>query len=195
MDLVPLPVELTTFTANVNKSNIVDLNWETATEVNNYGFNIERKPESGEWEKVGFVEGHGNSNSTKLYSFSDKNIETIGKVYYRLKQLDIDGTFEYSKTIEVEVAAPNNFELSQNYPNPFNPTTVIKYQVPNIKSQTITLKVYDAIGKEVATLVNEVQKPGIYKVSFDASNLSSGIYYYQLKTKNFFEVKKMLLIK
>jgi len=195
----PLPVELTSFSAQANSNN-VELSWVTATEVNNYGFDIERKIDENNWEKVAFIEGHGNSNSTKYYSYNDKGIATVGKVFYRLKQLDIDGTFEYSKTIEVVIDAPNSFKLVQNYPNPFNPTTTIQYSIPNVKtlhatSQPVQLKIYDELGKEITTLVNEQQKPGVYKVQFDASNLSSGIYYYQLKSKNFSKIKKMLLLK
>ncbi len=188
----PLPVELTSFNVIIT-SNDAELTWETATEINNYGFNIERKYEKKDWEKIGFVEGHGNSNSIKHYSFTDNDLESIGKVYYRLKQMDINGTFEYSKTVEANIKAPENFELSQNYPNPFNPATIIKYVVPT--EQKIQLRVFDALGKEVATLVNRQQQPGVYKVNFNASNLASGIYYYQLKSKNYLSIKKMLLIK
>ncbi len=115
----PLPVELTSFNAQANSNNI-ELSWITATEVNNYGFDVERKIDTKNWEKIAFIEGHGNSNSNKYYSFNDKGIATTGKVFYRLKQINLDGTFEYSKTIEVVIDAPNSFELLQNYPNPFN---------------------------------------------------------------------------
>jgi hypothetical protein len=126
-----LPVELKSFTANAN-GNSVELNWQTATEVNNYGFEIQRSVSSGqrsEYEKIGFVEGHGNSNSPKSYSFTDVNPPS-GKIQYRLKQIDVDGEFEYSDEVEVNISAPNKFELAQNYPNPFNPTTTIKYSIP-----------------------------------------------------------------
>ncbi len=193
----PLPVELTTFKANINSKKNIELLWETATEVNNYGFEVERKFANEEWSKIGFIEGHGNSNSTKLYSFIDKNISNNRKVYYRLKQLDIDGSFEYSKVVEVIIPLPNNFELSQNYPNPFNPTTTIQYSIPSQQatSQLVQLTVYDALGEKVATLVNKKQQPGNYQINFDASNLSSGIYYYQLKTKNYSQIKKMILLR
>jgi len=187
-----LPVELTTFEASVNNSN-VQLSWETATEVNNYGFNIERKPENGEWNKVGFVDGHGNSNSPKLYSYVDK-VVTEGLFNYRLKQIDIDGSFEYSEIIEVNISGiPKEFSLSQNYPNPFNPSTKISYQLPN--AGYVSLIVYDVLGNEVATLVNENQNSGDYDISFNGSNLTSGIYFYKISTDNFSQAHKMILMK
>jgi hypothetical protein len=206
----PLPVELTTFTANIVDDK-VSLNWQTATEVNNYGFNVERKPDTGDWMKVTFVEGAGNSNSPKNYSFTDNTIISAGKYYYRLKQIDIDGSFEYSDVVEIDMLTPTEFELNQNYPNPFNPTTTIKYSIPNTSShfekgrtevgletkniQSVQLKVYNILSREITTLVNKEQAPGNYEVVFDASSLPSGVYYYQLKTGNNIEVKKMLLLK
>ncbi|MFH1196952.1 MAG: T9SS type A sorting domain-containing protein [bacterium] len=207
----PLPVELTSFAANNNGSNVI-LNWKTATEVNNHGFQIERKSFDAdasslshsadkEWQNVGFVEGYGNSNSAKDYSFTDKSINGGGKFSYRLKQIDIDGSYTYSETVEVTVI-PSQFELSQNYPNPFNPTTTIRYAVAAVETgyipslQNVTLKIYDILGNEVATLVNERKEPGYYEVEFNASQLPSGVYFYQLRTENGFNaVKKMLLMK
>lgn len=192
----PLPVELTSFSTFTNGEDVT-LNWQTASEVNNYGFNIERKKETGDWNKIEFINGHGNSNSPKSYSFIDNTI-TSGKYSYRLKQIDIDGTFEYSQTVEVDLGVPSNFELSQNYPNPFNPTTTISYAIPMIEASFISsvqLIVYDMLGEKVATLVNEEQASGNYNVHFDASKLSSGIYYYILKTKKYSDTKKMLLLK
>ncbi len=188
-----LPVELTSFTALI-KDNSVELNWDTATEVNNYGFNVERRPETGDWEKIGFVNGHGNSNAPKSYSFVDEEI-TAGKVYYRLKQIDFDGRFEYSNIIEVQLSnsLPTNFVLNQNYPNPFNPTTVISYQL-SADSQT-KLEIFDSIGRLVATLVDEKQSAGTYSYNFNAEELPSGTYAYRLTTDGFSETKKMLLIK
>jgi hypothetical protein len=185
-----LPVELTTFTASIS-NNSVKLLWETETEVNNFGFDVERKNQ--EWEKIGFEEGHGNSNSPKYYSFTDKSIEASGKYLYRLKQVDIDGTFEYSDEVEISLGSPNNFELAQNYPNPFNPTTSISYSIPN--DGNVTLSIYDVIGNEVAVLVNGNKSAGTYSQNFDASNLTSGIYFYTIRADNFVETKKMLLIK
>ena len=191
-----LPVELTTFSAAVvNKT--VQLNWETATEVNNYGFEIERNHSSKvgnvNWENIGFVEGHGNSNSPKSYYFIDKGVSKR-QYAYRLKQIDSDGKFEYSKEIAVTIEnTPTSFELSQNYPNPFNPSTSIRYSI--ISKQFVQLKVFDELGNEVKTLVNEEKNVGTYEVVWNADILPSGIYYYRLLTDNFNDTKKMLLLK
>ena len=201
-----LPVELSSFTAKVLRSGGIRLDWRTETEVNNYGFEIERtspipSPYQGEggeagrgWEKIGFVEGHGNSNSPKEYSFEDKNAK-YGSYAYRLKQIDTDGDFEYSKVIEVDAGnIPDGFVLEQNYPNPFNPSTTIKFAIA--ETQKAELKVFDLLGNEVATLFSDIAEGGkVYEKEFDASNLSSGIYFYRLETKNKVENRKMLLIK
>jgi hypothetical protein len=187
----PLPVELTTFTAFA-KNKEVKLNWQTATEVNNYGFNIERKLDAGDWNKIAFVEGHGNSNSPKYYSFTDKLNET-GKYSYRLKQVDIDGSFEYSKVVEAIIEIPNNLELAQNYPNPFNPTTDIKFSLP--ETGNISLVVYNVIGEQVAELLNQKMDAGYHTVKFDGSNLTSGLYIYRLQTEKSTLTKKMILMK
>ena len=144
------------------------------------------------WEKIGFVEGNGTTNAPKEYSFSEKNIPS-GKYSYRLKQIDRDGKFSYSNVVEVSVAEVKQFGLEQNYPNPFNPVTMINYQLP--MNSTVTLKVYDAIGREVATLVNEVKEAGTYSVTFDGSKLSSGLYFYTIKAGNFIATKKLTLMK
>ena len=200
-----LPVELTTFNINVVDKSAI-LNWETATEVNNYGFEIEKQYQESslpsvllegiknqEWEKVAFVEGHGNSNSPKYYSHTDNSLETSGKYLYRLKQIDIDGTFEYSDEVEINLGSPNNFELTQNYPNPFNPTTSISYSIPN--DARVTLAIYDVLGNSVTILENGNKSAGTYSYSFDASNLTSGIYFYNIRANDFIQTKKMLLIK
>jgi uncharacterized delta-60 repeat protein len=198
----PAPVELSSFTANVN-GNEVELHWQTATEVNNYGFDIQRKAldnQSIEWETIGFVEGAGNSNSPKSYSFTD-NINTSGKYSYRLKQIDLDGTTEYSQTVEVEIGAPTKFELMQNYPNPFNPTTTISYSTPVTPEAgmqavgNVVLTVYNTLGQKIATLVNKEQLPGNYSVQFNADNLPSGIYFYTLRAGDFVSTKKMIFLK
>jgi hypothetical protein len=185
-----LPVELISFTAKLNNKNVL-LDWKTATEVNNYGFEIERKKDS--WVKIGFIEGAGTTNAPKQYSFSDQDILSR-KYFYRLKQIDRDGKFEYSMEIEVNtVNTPNNFLLSQNYPNPFNPNTIISYQIPN--NGIVTLKVFDVLGKEVVMLVNESKQAGKYEVNFNASSLSSGVYFYRLQAGSLTEIKKMILNK
>ena len=199
-----LPVELTSFTANV-RENIVMLEWLTATEVNNYGFEIEKQTGSkqsvlGNWEMIGFIEGHGNSNSPKQYSFTDKNLIGGSLFKYRLKQIDNDGSYEYSDEIEVEII-PTEFALYQNYPNPFNPSTKIRYQLP--QESEVIIKIYDILGSEVITLLNEKKEPGVYEVEFNASQLSSGTYIYRLVAggpstssgQSFVETKKMILLR
>ena len=191
-----LPVELTSFTASTEK-NGVTLNWKTATETNNYGFEIQRSVVSSQqsgnvWSKIGFVEGNGTTNAPKSYSFTDKSAN--GKTSYRLKQIDRDGKFEYSQTVEVTVAsAPKEFALEQNYPNPFNPTTMISFQIP--VSNHVSLKVFDMLGKEVATLVNETKETGLYSAKVDGTKLSSGIYFYKLQSGNLIAVKKLTIMK
>jgi hypothetical protein len=190
-DNAPLPVELTSFSATV-KGTGVELVWKTATEINNHGFEIERsEKQNGIWNKIGFVEGHGTTNAPKSYSFVDAS--AVGTISYRLKQVDNDGSFEYSNQVEVTVAAPVEFALMQNHPNPFNPATSIRYQVA--APGHVSLKVYDMLGKEVATLVNGMQDAGAKIAKLDASQLPSGIYFYTLRTNNFTATKKMLLLK
>ena len=196
-----LPVELNSFTAKAVDSKVT-LNWRTATEVNNYGFEIERtvgSPQSSvgsqsqnTWEKIGFIQGHGNSNSQKDYSFTDEN-PSDGLVNYRLKQIDNDGNFKYSSIVEV-TSLPTKYSLGQNYPNPFNPSTTISYQLP-VAAGHVSLKVYDVLGREVATLVNEQKAPGNYEVKFDGSKLASGVYIYRIEAGKFSDLKKLLLIK
>jgi Lamin Tail Domain/Secretion system C-terminal sorting domain len=194
-----LPVELTTFAANVFE-NDVNLNWETATEVNNYGFEIERKIVtqiasnlSNTWGKIGFVNGHGNSNSTKNYSFQDNSISLSGGYSYRLKQIDIDGKYEYSQIVEVEIGIPTEFEVAQNFPNPFNPTTSISFSLP--EKANVEVVIYSMLGEIVHTLVNSEMEAGKYRYDFNASNLSSGTYIYRVSTGNNVEVRKMILLK
>lgn len=187
----PLPVELSSFTASVNGRNII-LNWSTVMELNNSGYDIERKLLT-EWIKIGNVEGSGTTSESKNYSFNDNNLQS-GKYNYRLKQIDYNGNFEYfNLNNEIEVGVPKQFSLSQNYPNPFNPATKIDYDLP-LKGN-VSLKIYDMSGKEVAALVNESQEPGYYTVQLNASSFSSGVYFYRIITGNFVMTKKMLLIK
>jgi flagellar assembly factor FliW len=189
---VSVPVELTSFTANVVASN-VNLIWRTATETNNSGFSVERKNiESSEWNTLLFVKGFGTTTEQHSYSFIDENI-SAGKYFYRLKQIDFNGMYEYSSEIEVVVNAPDNFSLNQNYPNPFNPSTSIEFQLP--KESFVTLKIYNILGVEIATLVNEQKPAGVHKINFDASGLTSGLYIYKISTGNFEQTRKMLLLK
>jgi len=187
-----LPVELTFFAGTLNGNN-VELRWRTETEVNNYGFNIEKSVDNTDWLTIGFVEGHGNSNSPKQYNFNDTNVGQSGEYYYRLKQIDNDGTFEYSNVITVNVGVPDKFFLSQNYPNPFNPETRIDYTLP--EQQNVSLKVYNTLGALVQELLNEVKPAGSYSVTFDASNLPSGIYIYRIQTESSAVNKKMTFLK
>ena len=193
-DASPFPVELSLFTAVLIEDNVV-LNWQTETEVDNYGFNIERSSPSHRtiWKTIGFVEGHGNSNSPKEYNFIDSEVDQSGNYSYRLKQIDNDGTFEYSDAVNVYVGTPEKFYLSQNYPNPFNPTTTIDYMIS--KDEKVSLKVYDLLGKEVASLVDEFKPAGAYSVTFNAEHLASGVFIYRIMAGEYVAVKRMLLLK
>lgn len=197
-----IPVEILSFSSLVDKNNVI-LNWITATETNNMGFSIERTVISREernlnWKMIGFVNGNGTTTETKLYSFSDIDLKS-GNYQYRLKQIDFDGSYTYSNTIEVEIEIPKNFTLSQNYPNPFNPVTIINYSIPSVisaegKNLNVSLKVYDVLGNEIATLVNENKSAGEYAVEFNAEKISSGVYFYELKSGSFIQTKKMILL-
>jgi tartrate-resistant acid phosphatase type 5 len=187
-----LPVELTSFTAMLVQPSSVQLKWSTATEVNNYGFDIERATGNNAFNKIGFVAGSGNSNSPKNYSFTDQ--PAGGSIFsYRLKQIDNDGAYKYSNTITVSIEGEDKVQLMQNYPNPFNPSTEIKYTIP--KSGFVTIKVYNLLGREVATLVNEEKAAGNYSVTFNGANLSSGVYFYTMQEGDFLQTKKLVLLK
>ena len=191
-----IPVELASLSASVIGTN-VNLSWVTATELNNQGFDVERSTDQTNWEKIGFVEGNGTTTQMNYYSFIDKSLGT-GTYYYHLKQLDFDGSFQYSDPVEAVVSVPQEFELEQNYPNPFNPSTRIKFGLA-VESK-VTLKVFNILGQEVTTLFNGNLAAGEHEVNFDASNLNSGVYLYQINAegadgKNFSSVKKMILSK
>jgi len=187
----PLPVELISFTASTNNS-IVELHWQTETEVNNYGFEILRCSQNTNWLKIGFLEGYGNSNSPKSYSFTDKYPTGGCNFKYKLKQIDNDGSYEYSTEIEVKLVT-NNFNLYQNYPNPFNPETKISYTVP--KTSDIVMKVFDILGIEIETLFSEQKQTGTYEITWNAEDLPSGVYFYRIQAGSFVETKKMVLMK
>lgn len=188
----PLPVELISFAANVNCSTVM-LNWQTATEVNNYGFNVERRAKNEEWQKISFIQGHGNSNTPKSYSFTDNLAHNLDHLQYRLKQIDFDGKFEYSDIVEVNFPSPNKYELAQNFPNPFNPTTVIEFAIP--KSGRYTLSIFNVLGELVEVISEKEYKAGYYKETFNAKELSSGIYFYRLKGDQTNLVRKMMLLR
>ena len=213
-----VPVELISFSA-VTVNNRIELNWITVSELNNQGFEVQRKvlslpdgkagPQSSvsnsDWRMAGFVEGSGTTTEVRSYSFTDDKISS-GKYSYRLKQIDFDGTYTYSDEVEVDVHGVTEFALEQNYPNPFNPATIIKYSIPDAGTglaMSVKLKVYNILGVEVATLVNENKQAGIHQVEFNAEGLSSGIYFYTLTAGNpsagsgqsFTQTKKMMLIR
>ena len=205
------PVELTSFVAEADDESVL-LTWTTATETNNKGFEIERalsregtSPGKDDWQKIGFVEGRGTTVRANEYSFTDndKNFAS-GKLLYRLKQIDYDGKFEYSDVVEVETV-PTKFALEQNYPNPFskgsggNPSTKIKYALPT--ESAVRLSVYNILGEEIVRLVNGMVQAGYHEATWNASQIPSGIYIYRIEavssdgSKNYFDQKKMLLIK
>jgi hypothetical protein len=193
----PIPVELSSFSASSDRWN-VNLNWITASELNNLGWDIEtrRMDEEGnysEWTKAGFVQGAGNSSQPVSYSYIDKEAG-FGIINYRLKQIDFDGTYAYSDVVEIDLGnGPVDFILNQNYPNPFNPSTSIRFEIP--ENAFVNISVYNAIGEKVSTILNEQMEKGVYTRSFDGSNLSSGIYIYQLTSGSIVLTQKMLMIK
>lgn len=190
----PLPVELTSFMASV-KGNVIELNWKTATELNNFGFDIEKlilNENESVWNTIGFVNGNGTTSFEHSYSFIDKNVAS-GRYQYRLKQIDNDGSFEYSNIIEVEFNGVSKYNLSQNFPNPFNPVTTIEYQIPQAGMVKITL--YNILGQEIRTIINEVKEVGVHKVNIDASDLNSGVYLYKIESGSFVKTRKMTLVK
>ena len=186
----PLPVELTSFTYNIINDK-VQLNWSTATENNNAGFGIEKSYDQESYFNIGFVDGAGTTTESRNYTFVD-NAALTTNTFYRLKQIDLDGTFSYSNVLEVS-SIVDSWYLGQNYPNPFNPSTRISYSVK--ESGLVSLTVYNLLGELVSTLVNQNQEAGTYDVDFDASNLNSGVYLYKLESGNQVQTKKMMLIK
>jgi hypothetical protein len=187
----PVPVELSSFTASVNGNNVL-LEWSTATEINNYGFEIERRSINSEYDVAGFVAGSGTTTEIRNYVYNDDQIAD-GKYIYRLKQLDFDGSFEYSNEIEVEVISVNVYSLEQNYPNPFNPATTINYSIA--EAGQVKIAVYNLLGQEIKSLVIEFKEAGRHTISFDASDLTSGAYFYTIETSQFRQTRKMLLAK
>lgn len=197
-----IPVELTSFTAAYSAS-LVKLEWVTATETNNRGFEIEKcrvqnSTDVKNWETIGFVQGNGTTTSQNNYSFNDKNITASGKYFYRLKQLDFDGTHEYSNEVEVDINTPKSYNLAQNFPNPFNPSTSIQFAIPVAADVEITL--FNSLGQLVMELVNGNFAAGLHYVDVDASELSSGVYHYKIEAKGndgskYISFKKMVLLK
>jgi hypothetical protein len=190
-----VPVELTSFTVKLNDREQVEVKWSTATEINNSGFEVHRlftSLQGSLWEVAGFVPGHGTTIEPQYYSFLDQIIQ-LGKYKYRLKQIDYDGTFEYSDEMGVEVNNPITFSLAQNFPNPFNPTTKIQYSIP--EKGNVKLTVYDSIGEEVSVLADGIVEAGQFEITFEAASLPSGMYLYKLQSVWGTIVKKMILLK
>jgi photosystem II stability/assembly factor-like uncharacterized protein len=193
-----VPVELVSFSA-IQHENQISLSWITASETNNYGFEIERNIFN-DWEKIGFVEGVGTTTEIQYYSFTDNisELEISGILTYRLKQLDFNGSYEYSKAVEVTIKQPIEYFLNQNYPNPFNPLTTISFDLQ--KNSNINLKILNSIGEQVNTVADGEYEAGTYHVIFNADNLSSGLYIYRIQAVGddgqvWTESKKMILMK
>ena len=191
-----VPVEFTSFNASVNDGNVI-LTWSTATETNNKRFQIERKPVSGQFENITFIPGHGTTIQPQQYSFVDTKVPA-GNYIYRLKQVDYNGNFDYSKETEVDVNTPSVYSLEQNYPNPFNPSTNIKFSITS--DSRVTLRIFNILGQEVSTLLNGNISAGEHNLNFDASHLNSGVYIYKIEAagvdgSSFSAVKKMVLTK
>ena len=190
----PLPVELASFTAEINKANEVQLNWSTATEVNSLKFDVQRSSDKNNWTVLGSVNAAGNSNTKVNYSYTDKSRLNQGVYYYRLKQYDNDGISKELNTIEVDYNnIPMAFELNQNYPNPFNPNTVISYSLPF--AAEVKLIVYNSLGQTVKVLEKRFKNAGSYSVNLNAADLSSGTYFYKLESGQFTQTKKMIFLK
>jgi photosystem II stability/assembly factor-like uncharacterized protein len=186
-----IPVELTGFTAFAI-GDAIELHWSTKTELNNYGFEIYRLTHGSDWEKIAFVSGNGTTTEPKDYSFTDNNRKN-GNHFYQLKQIDFNGSSEYSEIINVAVSIPVEYRLEQNYPNPFNPETTIKFSLP--EASKVTLNIYNTLGEKIAELVNTNLEAGNYSYQWDAGNSASGIYLYELFTDKFISLKKMILFK
>jgi len=193
-----VPVELISFTASSQNSSI-QLNWTTVTEINNRGFEIERSIDNKSFEKIGFVNGSGTTTQLQSYSFVDNNLESANKYYYRLKQVDYDGSFSYSQVVDINVnSTPSNYSFMQTYPNPFNPNTTLSFSLP--KDSKVTVKIFDLLGREVYKLVNDNLSAGNYNYEINFSNFASGIYLYRLEAygsdgSSFSTTKKMTLTK
>ncbi|MBN1464531.1 T9SS type A sorting domain-containing protein, partial [candidate division KSB1 bacterium] len=191
------PVELASFVVQYAPNSVsraLLLKWQTASETNNLGFDVERSiGNDSNWKKIGFLEGHGTTTEAKFYEFIDEEATTEGVYFYRLKQNDTNGAFEYSGTVQFSVSAPSEYGLAQNYPNPFNPSTQIVFQLK--EDVQVNLSVYDLLGRQVATVVDQQMKAGTHKVTFDAADLSAGLYFYSLRAGSFHEMKKMTLIR
>jgi hypothetical protein len=191
-----IPVELESFTAKISE-NKAHLEWRTSSEINNQGFDIEMSYDNKSFEKIDFIPGFGTTSEEKNYYYI-VNESLSAKNYFRLKQIDFDGSFNYSPIVEVDGYLPSEFSLAQNYPNPFNPTTSIQFSLP--VDASVTIKIFDMLGEEVAIAANSEFIAGMHKINFEAENLSSGIYFYSLEAESsngkvFKGMNKMILLK
>lgn len=189
----PLPVELAAFSAVINGNN-TELKWSTNIELNNSGFEVERKGSTEQsFKKIGFIKGAGNSNTLIHYSYIDKYLST-GIYKYRLKQIDYNGNFTYFELDDfVNIGIPKVCILEQNFPNPFNPETIISYQLSS--ERNVSLKIFNNLGKEIIQLVNSIQSAGSYSIKFEGNKMPGGVYFYRLEAGDYIETKRMLLIK
>jgi hypothetical protein len=192
-----VPVELVSFTAEINKQAEIVLNWSTATESNNSGFEIQRSKNGNEFINVGFIQGHGTSTELNKYTFLDTKLGT-GKYYYRLRQIDFDGTSDLSNIIEVIINVPDAFVLNQNYPNPFNPSTTISFSLP--VDAHVTINIFNTIGEQISRIADDEYAAGTYNINFSANELVSGVYFYTIDAHGkdnsmYHAVKKMIVIK
>jgi hypothetical protein len=195
-----IPVELLSFDAISNNDGKVILSWSTSTETNNSLFLIERKMGEAQFSTIASIRGNGTSSIPHSYSFTNNTFKS-GLYFYRLKQVDFNGSYNYSKIININVTNPGSYFLGQNFPNPFNPITTIKFSIP--EEAPVNLSVYNILGERVKELKNEIMKPGYFEVQFDASNLASGVYFYRIKAGDpstssgqvFIQTKKMILLK
>jgi hypothetical protein len=188
---VPTPVELTNFQA-ITQSNNVNLSWSTASESNNYGFVIERKTNDTNWQEIGFESGNGTTSQEHHYSFFDNDVKP-GDYFYHLKQVDFDGQFEFSNSIQVNIGSPQRFSLGQNYPNPFNASTIIKFDLSERAQVKLTL--FDMLGKEITVILKKEYEAGNHEIFFNASQLNSGLYFYKLEAMDYIDMKKFIVIK
>lgn len=195
-----MPVSLSSFVSSVNKRDVT-LMWVTEWEMNNSGFSIERTnltlSGTDGWKDISFVEGRGTSNVSNGYMFKDEKLKS-GKYQYRLKQVDYNGKYEYFDLgAEVDVQPPKNFEMSQNYPNPGNPNTKINFEMP--VNGKVNIVVYDLLGREVVTLLNENREADFYTVELNGSNIASGVYFYRINAEGegqkFTKTMKMIMVK
>lgn len=189
----PVPVELSSFSGSILGKK-VKLDWITSTETSNSRFDVQRKYDAVDWQTIGNVKGNGTTTQSKYYSFADdlSNL-TSSRIYYRLKQIDLDGSFRLSNEISVDNNLVSSFELEQNYPNPFNPSTTIRFNIPI--TEKVKIEVFNTVGNKVATLLNGLKEAGKHEVQFEAENLASGVYFYKISAGSFIQTKKMLLIR